>query len=109
MAPAAQDLAVLLTTRDAARVISPKIERRILDYYYAALIRREAPQLQFEEFRESYRLCVLQHALKVIGRFIVLESQGKTGYREYIPYALQQARRMLLPGEFPNLHAALAA
>ena len=109
MAPAAQDLAVLLTTRDTARVIAPKIERRILDYYYAALIRRDAPQLPVEEFRESYRLCVLQHALKVIGRFIVLEHQGKSGYREYIPYALEQARRMLVPGQFPNLHAVLAA
>jgi N-acetylmuramate 1-kinase len=108
MAPAAQDLAVLLTTRDAARVITPTIERRILDYYYAALIRRDAPQLPFEEFRESYRLCVLQHALKVIGRFIVLEHQGKSGYREYIPYAMAQARRMLLPGEFPNLYRVLA-
>jgi aminoglycoside/choline kinase family phosphotransferase len=109
MAPAAQDLAVLLTTRDAARVITPMIERRIFDYYYAALIRRDAPQLPFEEFRESYRLCVLQHAFKVIGRFIVLERQGKAGYREYIPYAMEQARRMLLPGEFPNLYRVLAA
>jgi aminoglycoside/choline kinase family phosphotransferase len=109
MAPAAQDLAVLLTTRDAARVVTPKIERRILDYYYAGLIRRDAVQIPFKEFRESYRLCVLQHALKVIGRFIVLEHQGKSGYREYIPYALEQARRMLLPGEFPKLHAVLAA
>jgi N-acetylmuramate 1-kinase len=109
MAPAAQDLAVLLTTRDAARVITPTIERRILDYYYAALIRRDAPQLPFKEFRESYRLCVLQHALKVIGRFIMLEHQGKSGYREYIPYAMAQARRMLLPGEFPNLYRVLAA
>jgi aminoglycoside/choline kinase family phosphotransferase len=109
MAPAAQDLAVLLTTRDTARVITPKIERRILEYYYAALIRRDAPQLPFAEFRESYRLCVLQHALKVIGRFILLEHQGKSGYREYIPYALEQARRMLVPGQFPNLHAVLSA
>jgi aminoglycoside/choline kinase family phosphotransferase len=109
MAPAAQDLAVLLTTRDTARVITPKIERRILDYYHAALIRRNAPQLPFPEFLRSYRLCVLQHAFKVIGRFILLERQGKSGYREYIPYALEQARRMLLPLEFPNLHAVLAA
>jgi aminoglycoside/choline kinase family phosphotransferase len=107
MAPAAQDLAVLLTTRDAARVITPKIERRLLNYYYGALIRREAARLPFAEFHESYRLCVLQHALKVIGRFIRLESQGKSGYRQYIPYALQQARRMVAPGEFPNLERLL--
>jgi N-acetylmuramate 1-kinase len=109
MAPAAQDLAVLLTTRDAARVITPRIERRLLDYYYAALIRRDVKRLPFEEFRESYRLCVLQHALKVIGRFTVLEHQGKSGYREYIPFALRQARRMLLADDFPNLRAILAA
>lgn len=109
MAPAAQDLAVLLTTRDAARVITPKIERRIMDYYYAALIRQQAPSLKYEELLESYRLCVLQHALKVIGRFIVLEHQGKGGYREYIPFALEQARRVLNADEFPHLHATLAA
>ena len=109
MAPAAQDLAVLLTTRDAARVISPTIERRILDYYYAALIRHEASSLLYEDLLESYRLCVLQHALKVIGRFIVLEHQGKSGYRAYIPYALKQVRRMLKPGEFPNLQATFGA
>jgi aminoglycoside/choline kinase family phosphotransferase len=108
MAPAAQDLAVLLTTRDAARVITPKAERRIIDYYYAALMRRNAAQLQFGDFYESYRLCVLQHALKVIGRFLALEQQGKSGYREFIPYALEQARRMLRAGGFPNLREALA-
>jgi N-acetylmuramate 1-kinase len=108
MAPAAQDLAVLLTTRDAGRVITPKVERRIIDYYYAALIRRDAAQLKFEQFCESYRLCVLQHALKVIGRFLALERQGKGGYREFVPYALEQARRMLKPGDFPKLCDALA-
>ena len=108
MAPAAQDLAVLLTTRDAARVITPTVERRVLDYYYAALLRRNAPHPPFEQLLESYRLCVLQHALKVVGRFIVLERQGKGGYRQYIPHALEHARRMLLPGEFPNLHLVLA-
>ncbi|MBV8771409.1 MAG: phosphotransferase [Deltaproteobacteria bacterium] len=109
MAPAAQDLAVLLTTRDAARLITPKIERRIVDYYYAALIRQQAPSLRYEELLESYRLCVLQHALKVIGRFIVLEHQGKAGYRHYIPFALEQARRMLNAREFPHLHAVLTS
>ena len=57
---------------------------------------------------ESYRLCVLQHALKVIGRFVYLERNGKSGYAEYLPFALAQARRMIARGtDFPALRAAL--
>jgi aminoglycoside/choline kinase family phosphotransferase len=109
MAPAAQDLAVLLTTRDASRIITPSIEQRVIDYYYAALLRREAAALSFSDFMESYRLCVLQHALKVVGRFSFLEREGKPGYTAYIPYALAQARRMLAQkNDFPNLRAAIA-
>ena len=111
MAPAAQDLAVLLTTRDAARIITPVIERRVLDYYFAALIRRGTPAaLAHDEFIASYRLCVLQHALKVIGRFVVLARTGKPGYAIYIPYAIAQARRALAElGDYPRLRAAFGA
>ncbi len=108
MAPAAQDLAVLLTTRDTSRIITPRVEQRILDYYYGALLRREVATLSPDEFISSYRLCVLQHALKVIGRFTYLETTGKTGYAIYIPYALEQARRMLTQmNDFPSLRRAL--
>jgi len=109
MAPAAQDLAVLLTTRDTAEVITPAIERRILDFYYAGLVRRGAPLLDAAEFMTSYRLCVLQHALKMIGRFEMFERSGKTGYRRYLPHLLGQARRMLaeMGSDFPKLSAAL--
>ncbi len=109
MAPAAQDLAVLLTTRDTDQVITPAIERRILDFYCAGLVRRGAPTLDAEEFMLSYRMCVLQHALKMIGRFEIFERNGKTGYRRYIPHALGQARRMLaeMRAEFPKLCAAV--
>ena len=109
MAPAAQDLAVLLTTRDTDQVITPAIERRILDFYCAGLVRRGAPTLDAEEFMLSYRMCVLQHALKMIGRFEMFERNGKTGYRRYIPHALGQARRMLaeMRAEFPKLCAAV--
>jgi aminoglycoside/choline kinase family phosphotransferase len=109
MAPAAQDLAVLLTTRDTDDVITPAIERRILDFYCAGLARRGAPALDSAEFMLSYRLCVLQHALKMIGRFEMFERNGKTGYRRYVPHALAQARRMLVEmrAEFPKLSAAL--
>ena len=111
MAPAAQDLAVLLTTRDAARIITPTIERRMLEYYFAAHLRRGTPMaLTLDEFLESYRLCVLQHALKVIGRFIWLERNGKHGYAAYIPYALVQARRVLAGcNDFVQLRTALGA
>lgn len=111
MAPAAQDLAVLLTTRDAARIITPTIERRMLDYYFAAHLRRGTPMaLTLDEFNESYRLCVLQHALKVIGRFIWLEHNGKHGYAAYIPCAIEQARRVLANrSDFANLRTALSA
>jgi hypothetical protein len=109
MAPAAQDLAVLLTTRDTDEVITPAIERRILDFYCAGLARRAAAGLDPAEFMLSYRLCVLQHALKMIGRFEMFERNGKTGYRRYIPHALAHARRMLaeMSAEFPKLSAAL--
>jgi len=108
MAPAAQDLAVLLTTRDTSRIIPPRIEQRVLEYYYAALLRHDAATLSHADFVESYRLCVLQHALKVIGRFVYLERHGKTGYAMYIPYALAQARRMLAETvDFPYLRDGL--
>jgi aminoglycoside/choline kinase family phosphotransferase len=110
MAPCAQDLAVLLTTRDTSRIISERIEQRLLDYYFAASLRRGAQGLEFDEFMQSYWLCVLQHALKVIGRFSKLEQQGKTGYAAFIPYALAQARRTLARLEgVPELRATLAA
>jgi aminoglycoside/choline kinase family phosphotransferase len=111
MAPAAQDLAVLLTTRDTDVLVTPTIERRILDFYYAGLSRRGAVTLAPNDFIASYRLCVLQHALKMIGRFEMFERSGKTGYATFIPHVLAQARRMLaeMRTEFPQLCIALGA
>jgi aminoglycoside/choline kinase family phosphotransferase len=111
MAPAAQDLAVLLTTRDTCEVISPSLENRLLDFYFTGLIRRGIANLNREEFMRSYDVCVLQHALKCIGAFSFLERDGKTGYLPYIPFAVAQARRMLvrLGGDFPQLRQAFNA
>lgn len=105
-APAAQDLAVLLTTRDTLAVVDAALESRLLDYHMAGLGRRHAETLSPPEFLESYRLCVLQHALKAIGRFNRLDRAGKTGYAAYLPYAAAQARRMLAQrADFPALRA----
>ncbi len=110
MAPAAQDLSVLLTTRDTARFITPALEAELLDYYFAAASSSGLPGLERAAFLQSYRWCVLQHALKVIGRFVYLERTGKSGYSAYLPATIAQARRMLDAGrEFPALREALRA
>ncbi len=110
MAPAAQDLAVLITTRDTSELIGPELEARLLDFYFTGMLRRKAASLGHDEFRRSYDLCVLQHALKCIGLFVYLEHQGKRGYRGYIPFAVAQTRRMLerTGVEFPHLRSIFA-
>ena len=111
MAPAAQDLAVLLTTRDTGDLISPALEQRLLDFYFTGLVRRDVATMSRDEFLKSYSRCVLQHALKCIGLFVFLEREGKRGYAAYIPHAIAQARRMLarLAPDFPILHSAFSA
>jgi aminoglycoside/choline kinase family phosphotransferase len=111
MAPAAQDLAVLLTTRDTDELISSAKEERLLDFYFSGLIRRGIQTMSRDAFLKSYSRCVLQHALKCIGLFVFLDREGKHEYAAYIPHAISQARRTLarLGADFPNLHEALSA
>jgi aminoglycoside/choline kinase family phosphotransferase len=109
MAPHAQDLAVLMTTRDTSDLISPDVESRLLDFYYSCIGRRGAGVSPHHEFIRSYRLCVLQHALKCIGLFAWLTRDGKSGFKAYIPYAIAQARRMLVAIDgYSSLKAAFA-
>lgn len=109
MAPGAHDLAVLLTTRDTGEIVSQNLERRLLDYYYAGLARRQAISIGMDDFFMSYRYCVIQHALKMSGRFMMFERDGKEGYARFVPYALDEARRMLADMHpiFPQLCTAL--
>jgi N-acetylmuramate 1-kinase len=112
MAPAAQDLAVLLTTRDMAVLVSPALERQLLDFYYAGLARTGAQTLSAEAFSRSYHLCVLQHAIKMMGRFLMFERSGKSGYAVFVPYTIDQARRILggpCARDFPVLARAFGA
>lgn len=109
MAPAAQDLSVLLTTRDTGALISPDLESELLDYYFAAAVQQGAAELDHASFVQSYRWCVLQHALKVIGRFVFLEQSGKSGYKAYLPATVGQARRMLEADvNFPALRKVMS-
>lgn len=110
MAPAAQDLAVLMTTRDTAALLPVGLEERLLQFYFSGLLRRDAAVLAWDDFLRSYRLCVLQHALKMVGRFILFDREGKTGYSRFVPYAAAQARRILNGPEgasFPRLGEAM--
>lgn len=109
MAPTAQDLAVLLTTRDTGSLISPALEAELVSYYFDAAAKRHANLLGRARFLQSYRWCVVQHALKVIGRFVFLERSGKAGYMAYLPAAIGQARRMLeSDDDFPLLRELLS-
>lgn len=112
MAPAAQDLAVLLTTRDMGVMISPALERRLLDFYYAGLTRLGAETLSAAAFSRSYHVCVLQHAIKMMGRFLMFERSGKSGYAIFVPHTIDQARRILggpCATDFPALARAFRA
>jgi N-acetylmuramate 1-kinase len=109
MAPNAHDLAVLLTTRDTGEIVSQQLERRLLDYYYAGLARRQVINIGMDDFFMSYRLSVIQHALKMSGRFMMFERDGKHGYAQFVPHTLGEAGRMLadMRAIFPALCAAL--
>ena len=108
MAPAAQDLAVLLTTRETGSFISPALEAELLDYYFSKAAAQWMDTIDRARFIQSYRWCVLQHALKVIGRFVFLEQSGKPGYRAYLPATIGQARRMLESSDdFPSLRKVM--
>src|SRR5262249_36448026 len=97
---------------DMAAFISPALERRLLDFYYAALTRLGAQTLSAEAFSRSYQLCVLQHAIKMMGRFLRFERSGKSGYAVFVPPTIDQARRILggpCATDFPGLARAFGA
>jgi aminoglycoside/choline kinase family phosphotransferase len=94
MAPDAFDLSQLLTDRTTITVVSPALEEALVTRFLAG---RAAQGMPLDHgFMRRYRLCALQHALKVIGRFHFLDRvRGKPGYLAYLPSVYLVARRML--------------
>jgi aminoglycoside/choline kinase family phosphotransferase len=94
VAPDAFDLAQLLTDRTTSALLSPDDTRALIDRF----TRRRA-ELGFAlepGFTDRYERCALQHALKVIGRFHLLEMvKGKPGYLAYLPAVYGVARHAL--------------
>jgi N-acetylmuramate 1-kinase len=106
LAPAPYDLATLLGDRDTPQVVTPAIEAQLLDYYQRSWHAHAGAELDARDFTETYFLCALQKALKVVGRFYFLDVvKQKPGYLRYIPGTVRQIQR-LLP-HFPA-HAEMA-
>jgi N-acetylmuramate 1-kinase len=93
-APDAFDLAQLLTDRTTPERVDVALERTLIERFVAA--RAAAGWPVPPGFTERYRLCALQHAFKVIGRFWYLERvKGKPGYFAYLPAVYGLGRRLL--------------
>jgi aminoglycoside/choline kinase family phosphotransferase len=102
LAPAAYDLATLLGDRDTPQVVQPAMEDALLEYYRQCWRELAGTEPATEDFRQTYFLCALQKALKVVGRFYFIETvKKKPGYLRYIPSVVKQIDRIL--PHFPEL------
>ncbi len=96
LATPAYDLATLLGDRDTPSKIPPDLEELLLDDFLAAWRSSGGPPLDPDRFRQTYFLCALQKALKVVGRFYFLAfKKNKPQYLRYIPATCRQVRRLL--------------
>ncbi|GIW43844.1 MAG: hypothetical protein KatS3mg077_1126 [Candidatus Binatia bacterium] len=109
LATPAYDLATLLGDRDTPTVVHPEREQELLRYFIQRWEIEGGPPIDHRQFTETYFLCALQKALKVVGRFHYLAlAKQKPHYLRFIPGTLRQIRR-LLPRyrEFPTLAATI--
>lgn len=96
LAPPQYDLASLLNDRITDTVISPRLEKRLLQYYMDQRAIRTKSPLIADAFREIYLLSAIQRDLKVVGRFWYLDIvKGKPGYKKFIPGTLRRLKRNL--------------
>ena len=96
LATAPYDLATLLGDRDTPTIVSPAMEARLLDHYRTRWADLGGSPWDPRQFEEVYRLCALQKALKVVGRFHYLHLvKGKSAYLRYLPPTVGQVRRLL--------------
>ncbi|HJQ85155.1 MAG TPA: phosphotransferase [Candidatus Binatia bacterium] len=94
LGPDAYDLAALLTDRTTGALVTPALERSLLERFVAGRAAAGLPVAG--DLAARYRACALHRALKVIGRFYFLERVlGKPGYLAYLPAVYAVARRML--------------
>ncbi len=93
LGPALYDVASLLTDRSTPELIDADMEQRLLDGFVNAA--DAAHGLDSTQAKVSYRLCVLQRSLKILGRFNYLaEKKAKPGYLRFLPSTAATARRV---------------
>jgi aminoglycoside/choline kinase family phosphotransferase len=103
LAPDAFDLAQLLTDRTTVRRVGPELARTLVGRFRQTMAAAGMPLA--DGFEDRYDRCVLQHALKVIGRFYYLEQvRGRPGYLAYLPAVYEVARQAF--DRLPELAAA---
>jgi aminoglycoside/choline kinase family phosphotransferase len=105
LAPDAFDLGQLLTDRTTSTLLAPDDVDALVERFLGR--RADAGLPTAPGFRDRMERCVLQHALKVIGRFHFLECvRGKPGYLAYLPAVYAVARRSF--GVLPDVTDAAA-
>lgn len=105
LAPDAFDLAQLLTDRTTVDRVDAALAGELVGRFRGAMDAAGLPLAP--GFDERYHRCVLQHALKVIGRFYFLERvRGRPGYLAYLPAVYAVTRRTF--AALPELAAAQA-
>ncbi len=94
LAPALYDVASLLTDRCTPELVDTEMEARLLAAFHE--LQRAGRLGGIEQTTEAYRLCALQRALKVIGRFNYLaDAKGKTAYLDMLPAVVRSAQRLV--------------
>jgi aminoglycoside/choline kinase family phosphotransferase len=94
LAPRLYDVASLLTDRRTPDLITPEREARLLEAYRTASDDAGLAPFDPADLVDEYRLCVLQRALKVVGRFNYLaDVKGKDRYARLLPWTVATARR----------------
>jgi N-acetylmuramate 1-kinase len=92
LAPAAYDVASLLTDRVTPSLLNPAARLRLVDAFAAAC---PAERFGTVDPREAFAACALQRVLKVIGRFNYLSDvKGKPHYAQMLPAIVPTAREL---------------
>ena len=100
--PLTYDLAALL--RDSYVNITPKTEKKLIDYYLECLKKKHI-KFKKREFLYAYALTALQRNLQALGAFANLSlNKDKVRFKEYIPRGLKLLRAGLEKTEYKELN-----